>query len=41
MDNAVDPLIENHAVSVELIRGCVPEMEEKNCKLFTCLFKNK
>ena len=41
MDNAVDQLIENPAAALEVIRDCVPEMEDTNWTLFAGLLAKK
>ena len=41
MDSAVDQLIENPDAALEVIRDCVPEMEETNWKLFAGLLAKK
>lgn len=41
MDSAVDQLVENPSAAIEIIRDCVPEMDETNWKLFAGLLAKK
>ncbi len=41
MDSAVDQLIEQPTAALEVIRDCVPEMEETNWKIFAGLLAKK